>query len=87
MRYRINRTDNGAKALQAYADSIGFVRHSDGGAIDDYLAIGQRIAAVEYKSKGGTLTPSQQRIIAKGFPVRFISSPEQLDALKLELSR
>jgi hypothetical protein len=34
-----------------------------------------------------TYRDRQQRIIAKGFPVRFISSPEQLDALKLELSR
>lgn len=86
-RYRVNRKDTGSKALQNYAMSLGFVLHSDGGAIDDYLAFGQSITAVEWKAPGGTLTPSQQKIIAKGFPVRFISKPEQLDALRAELMR
>jgi hypothetical protein len=35
----------------------------------------------------GTLTPSQQRLVARGFPVRFVSRPEQLDALKVEVSK
>ena len=51
------------------------------------LALGQQIAAVEWKSKGGTLTPTQQRLIAKGFPVRFVGTPEQIDALRSELMR
>lgn len=87
MRYRVNRRDNGSKALEKYAEDLGFVVHSEGGAIDAYLALGQQIVAVEWKSKGGTLTPSQQRIIAKGFPVRFVSTPAQLDALRAELMR
>jgi hypothetical protein len=85
MRYRINRRDNGSKALERYAESLGFVVYSESGAIDAHLALGQRIVAVEWKSKHGTLTPSQQRLIAKGYPVRFISTPEQLDALKAEV--
>jgi hypothetical protein len=87
MRYRINRRDNGSKALEKYAESLGFVVHSESGAIDAYLAWGQQIVAVEWKSKGGTLTPTQQRLIAKGFPVRFIGNPEQIDALRAELMR
>ena len=84
MRYRVNRVDNGSKELKAYAESLGFVAHSEGGTVDCYLAFGDRIFAVEFKSKGGTLTPSQQRLIARGFPVKFVSKPEQIDALRAE---
>lgn len=84
-RWQTHRTDNGSKALVKYAEDLGFVVHSEGGTIDAYLALGTRIAAVEWKSKGGTLTPTQQRLIVRGFPVRFVSRPEQLDQLKAEL--
>jgi hypothetical protein len=87
MRYRVNRSDNGSKALKQYAEDLGFVVHSEGGAIDAYLSLGQRIAAVEWKSKGGELTKSQQRLIAKGFPIRFVQTPAQLDALRAELMK
>lgn len=87
MKYRINRPDTGSKALKAYAESLGFVVHCEGGTIDTYLAWGQAITAVEWKSKGGELTKSQQRLIAKGFPVRFISKPEQIDQLRSELMK
>lgn len=87
MRYRVNRTDNGSKALLKYAEDLGFVSHCEGGAVDAYLAWGQQIVAVEWKSSGGTLTPKQQRLIARGFPIRFVSRPEQLDALRAELMK
>ena len=69
------------------AKSIGFDYEHMGGSIDGVLAWGQTAILVEWKSKGGTLTPSQQRLIARGFPVRFVSKPDQLDALKAELTR
>ena len=87
MRYRVNRRDNGSKALEKYAESLGFVVHTESGAIDAYLAWGQYVVPVEWKSKGGTLTPTQQRLIAKGFPVRFVSRPEQIDQIREELMR
>lgn len=87
MRYRVNRRDNGSKALEKYATDLGFVVYSDSGAIDCFLAWGQQIVAIEWKSKGGTLTPTQQKLVARGFPVRFVSRPEQLDALRAELMR
>lgn len=87
MRYRVNRVDNGSKELIAYAEDLGFVVHREGGTIDAYLALGTRIAAVEWKSKGGTLTPSQQRLIAKGFPVTFVSNAQQLDQLRNEMMK
>jgi hypothetical protein len=87
VKYRINRRDNGSKALEKYAADLGFIVHAESGAIDAYLAWGQQIVAVEWKSAGGTLTPTQQRLIARGFPVRFVGKPEQLDALRAELMR
>jgi hypothetical protein len=39
------------------------------------------------KSPGGLLTPAQQRMVLRGFPVRFIGKPEQIDALRNELMR
>lgn len=87
MRYRVNRPDAGSKELKAYAESLGFVAHSEGGTVDCYLAWGDRIIAVDWKSKGGTLTPSQQRLLARGFPVRYISRPEQIDQLRNELMK
>lgn len=86
-RWVTHRTDNGSKALIKYAESIGFVYCAVEGVIDGVLALGQQTVAIDWKSKGGTLTTNQQRLIAKGFPLRFLSKPEQLDALKAELLR
>lgn len=87
MRYRTNRRDNGSKELEQYAKDLGFVIYSESGAIDAFLAWGQKITAVEWKAPNGTLTPRQAKLIASGFPVRFISKPEQIDQLRAELMR
>lgn len=87
MRYRVNRPDTGSKELIAYAKKLGFDYEHMGGSIDGVLAWGDKVTLVEWKSKGGTLTPTQQRLVARGFPVRFVSRPEQIDALKSEMSK
>ena len=84
---RAARIDNTAKALIAYAESLGFVYLPINGTVDGVLAWGQTTTVVDWKSKGGELTPAQAKLVAKGFPVRFISKPEQLDALRAELMR
>ena len=84
-RWATHRTDNSSKALIAYAESLGFVYENIGGTLDGLLAWGERIVAVDWKSKGGTLTPKQAKLVARGFPVRFLSTPEQIQALKDEL--
>lgn len=86
-RYRTNRRDNGSKELEQYAKDLGFVVYAESGAIDAHLALGTKIAAVEWKSPGGTLTPRQARLIASGYPVRFIHRAEQLDALRNEMMK
>ncbi len=82
---RAARIDNTAKTLTAYAESLGFTYCPINGVIDGLLAWGQTVTAVDWKSKGGTLTDSQVKLIAKGFPVRFLSTPEQIDALRDEM--
>ena len=81
------RIDNTAKPLIAYAESLGFVYCPINGTVDGVLAWGQTTTVVDWKSKGGELTPAQSKLVARGFPVRFISKPEQLDALRAELMR
>lgn len=89
MRYRVNRSDTGSKELIAYAKSLGFDYEHLGGSIDGALAWGQMAILVEWKAKSGglSLTPTQQRLVARGFPIRYISKPEQLDALRSELMK
>lgn len=82
-----NRVDATSKSLIAYAESLGFVYCPVNGAVDGLLAWGQAVTAIDWKSPGGTLTPTQQRLIARGFPVRFLSRPEQLDQLRAELQK
>ena len=84
---RAARIDNTAKALTAYAESLGFVVYTINGDIDANLAWGQTVIAVDWKSPGGELTKGQQRLLARGFPVRFVARPEQIDALRAELMR
>lgn len=82
-----NRVDKTSKELIAYAKSLGFDYEGVNGTFDGVLAWGATAVCVDWKSPGGLMTPAQQRMVLRGFPVRFISTPEQLDALKVELSR
>jgi hypothetical protein len=84
---RAGRTDTTAKALRAYAESLGFTVAHIGGVIDCLLVYGDRVIVCDWKSKGGELTKDQGKWIAKGVPIKFVSTPAQLDALKAEMSR
>lgn len=89
-RYRAGagkRVDKSSQPLIAYAKSIGFDYEPANASFDGVLAYGKQAICVDWKSGGGMLTPSQQRMVARGFPIWFCSRPEQLDALKAELSR
>jgi len=84
---RAARIDNTATALVAYAKQIGFDYVPINDVIDGLLIFGQVVIIADWKSKGGELTSAQSRLIARGVPVRFLSKPQQLDALKVELLR
>jgi hypothetical protein len=86
-RYRVNRSDTGSKELIAYAKSIGFDYAHLGGEVDGFLWIGSKVAICDWKkAKGGALTPAQAKLVARGAPIHFISTPEQLDQLRAEVS-
>lgn len=83
-----NKVDASEKTLVAYAKSIGFGYAKAGFDWDGDLFLGQWVIPVDWKTPGKEkLTEKQGKLIASGFPVRFISKPEQLDALKVELLR
>lgn len=82
---RAARVDNTAKALRAYAESIGFVVVHLGVVVDCLLVWGSTVLVVDWKSKGGTLTPEQVKLVARGVPVRFVTTPDQVQALKDEV--
>ena len=81
------RVDATAKALRAYAESLGFGVVVLNGVVDSLLVWGSTVLIVDWKSKGGTLTPDQAKLVARGVPIKFITTPEQLDALKAEVSK
>lgn len=81
-----NRVDESEKPLVAYAQSIGFGYAKNGGDWDGDLFLGRDVVPVDWKTpEKGTVKPKQLKLLASGFPLRFISKPEQLDALKAEL--
>lgn len=81
------RVDNTSKPLIAYAKSLGFDYEGVNGTFDGVLVWGTTAVCVDWKSVGGLLTPTQQRMVARGFPIRYISRPEQLDQLRAELMK
>lgn len=82
-----NRVDATEKALVAYAKSIGFGYAKNGTDWDGDLFLGERVIPVDWKSAGGTVKPKQLKLLAAGFPLKFVHRTEQLDALKAELMR
>lgn len=89
-RYRAGagkRVDTTSKTLIAYAKSLGFEYEPVNATFDGVLFWGATSVCVDWKSAGGLLTPSQQRMVARGLPIRYISKSEQLEQLKSELLR
>ena len=83
-RWATHRVDNGSKALIAHALTLGWKHLLQDGTIDSVLwmpSTGQ-IELVDWKGLKKELTPAQQRLVIEQWPVRFISTVEQLEALK-----
>lgn len=81
------RVDSTSKPLIATAKDLGFDYEPVNATFDGVLVFMGTAICVDWKSQGGLLTPSQQRMVARGFPLRFIHRPEQLEALKAEILR
>jgi hypothetical protein len=79
---RAARIDNTAKDLVKAAKQLGFRHHHLGGVLDCLLMDKRgRVHLVEWKSPGGTLTPDQVKLVAAGWPVRFVQDVHQLQQL------
>ena len=83
--YARRRVDSTAKELTAYARSLGLGVEPLGGTVDAVAIYGRVVKLIEWKSKGGELQPSQAKLVAKGVPLYFISTTEQVDALAAEM--
>lgn len=86
-RWATHRSDTGSKELRDHAKDIGFGVAVVGGVWDCDLYWGTRVIPVDWKSESADMTDGQKKLVLAGFPLRFISKPEQLDALKSELMR
>jgi hypothetical protein len=81
---RAARVDNTAKALTAAAKQLGADYLPLNDVIDGILSFRGKTWLVDWKSPGGTLTPNQAKLVARGWPIRFISTVEQLQRLLQE---
>jgi hypothetical protein len=79
----IHRVDSSAKGLIVYAKSLGAQYAAADGTFDGVLWMPStgRVELVDWKSEGGDLTPSQVKMVASGWPLRFVSTCDQIVAL------
>ena len=82
-----HRPDGTAKALTADCKRLGLECASLGGAIDAVVWYGPVVRLIDWKAAGGELTDSQSKLVARGLPIRFVSTVPQLEALAAEMKR
>jgi hypothetical protein len=86
--YAGRKVDASAKALEAHAKALGVDCAPLGGAVDAIWWLGRVLRAVDYKSPGkAALTESQGKLIARGLPLNFVSTPQQVEALVSDMKR
>lgn len=79
---RAARVDLTAKALTAEAKRLGAQVLTLNGVIDAVLLLPDgRVELCDWKSPGGTLTDEQAKLTAQGWPVRYLSTVDQLRRL------
>ena len=85
--YARHRADTTSKALTAEAKRLGVDVELLGGTVDAVLFLGRVTRLVDFKSPKGELQPSQAKLIARGCPVHFVSTVDQLAALVADMKR
>lgn len=86
--YANRRIDLSAKALEVEAKRLGVDCAPLGGAVDAIWWLGHVLRAVDYKTPGkAALTESQGRLLARGCPIHFVSTPDQVAALVADMKR
>ena len=82
-----HRPDTTAKALEAEAKRLGVECAPLGGAVDAILWLGPVTRLVDWKTPGKSITDSQGKLVARGLPIAFVSTVEQLQAVVAEMRR
>jgi len=85
--YAGKKVDTTSKALTAEAKRLGVEVAPLGGAIDLLVWLGPVVRLVETKSPGGGLTDSQAKLVARGCPIHFVTTAEQMGALVAGMKR
>ena len=78
---RAARTDNTAANLVKATKQLGAKYLPLNSVVDGVIQWKDRTILVDWKSKGGTLTPAQAKLVAEGWRIEFVSTPEQLEDL------
>ena len=81
------RVDAGSKALTALARKSGVEVEPINGSIDAIWWLGTVVRLVDYKGTHDAITSKQGSLIARGCPLRFVSSSDQVLALVAEMKR
>jgi len=76
-----SKVDATAASLVKHAKSVGADYLPLNGVIDGVLHFRGRVWLIDWKSPGGDLTPAQSKLVARGWPIRFISTTAQLNTL------
>lgn len=74
-----NKVDTTSKALIAHAKSLGAAYLALNGDLDGVLKVGPVQRLVDWKSPGATLTDKQAKLVAAGWQILFLSTPEQVE--------
>jgi len=85
--YARHRADTTSKALTAEAKRLGVDVEPLGGTIDAVLFLGRVTRLVDWKTPGGELQASQAKLVARGCPVTFVSTVDQLRLLVSDMKR
>jgi uncharacterized protein (DUF697 family) len=75
---RAARVDTTAKDLVKCARQLGCVVLPVNGVVDALVWHRGQTFAIDWKSKGGTLTPAQAKLVAQGAKIYFVSTQQQL---------
>ena len=77
----IHRADTTAKALKAAALKLGASVMPIDGIVDCLIFHKGRVLLIDWKSKGGGMTPDQIKYTSNGWPICYVSDINQLVAL------
>ena len=77
----IHRQDLTSKALIAEIKARGADYVPIDGVIDGLVYHRGIWHVVDFKSKGGDLTPAQSKLVARGLPIRFLSTVKHVEEM------